>query len=507
MAIATTIIKSNAGIKRDGTKFDGDFYTDGQWVRFQRGLPRKIGGYRSLSARLSEKSRGFTNFSKGSLVYCHSGGATTLEQFTVDQDRVCSIINDRTPSSLEESTDNIWMFDQIYDSSTSLNSIIAQVAPNASAIDNSEGGQIFYGDITATDALEEITLPEGANATGGIIALHPYLMYYGTDGIVGWSVAGEPTDLVNEGSGVARIWGQKIIKALPLRSTSGPSCIMWAYDAVLRASFVGGDAIFQFDVLAADTSIMSADAAIEFDGVFFWAGVDRFLMFNGVVKEVPNAMNMNWFFDSLSIKNRSKVFAFKIPRFGEIWWCYPRNGASECTHAVIFNVREGLWYDTKLPATFRTSGGNANAFATPLLVDAVDGGTGYKVWLHEQGTDVLDGQSLSPIESYFETCDISAVATKGQNAKVRISGIEPDFIQKGAMSVQIIGRANARAPEVYSKPMTFSADADTQQSQIVFMKEQRRELRVRFSSNVVGGNYQMGQIIGHLETGDTSMLG
>ena len=39
------------------------------------------------------------------------------------------------------------------------------------------------------------------------------------------------------------------------------------------------------------------------------------------------------------------------------------------------------------------------------------------------------------------------------------------------------------------------------------LKEQRRELRVRFESNAVGGDYQMGQIIGHVDSGDRTVLG
>jgi len=39
------------------------------------------------------------------------------------------------------------------------------------------------------------------------------------------------------------------------------------------------------------------------------------------------------------------------------------------------------------------------------------------------------------------------------------------------------------------------------------LKEQRRELRIRFESNAVYGDYQMGQIIGHLSTGDRTVLG
>jgi hypothetical protein len=32
-------------------------------------------------------------------------------------------------------------------------------------------------------------------------------------------------------------------------------------------------------------------------------------------------------------------------------------------------------------------------------------------------------------------------------------------------------------------------------------------LRVRFESNAVYGNYQMGQIIGHIDSGDRTVLG
>jgi hypothetical protein len=128
------------------------------------------------------------------------------------------------------------------------------------------------------------------------------------------------------------------------------------------------------------------------------------------------------------------------------------------------------------------------------------------VWFHEQGVDEIDGQNLQPIASWFETADISAVA-KGENQYVSIRAIEPDFVQKGPMQVRVTGRANARAPEVYSTDFTFPETADQPFEQIVMLKEQRRELRVRFESNAVGGDYQMGQILAHLDRGDKTVLG
>jgi len=210
--------------------------------------------------------------------------------------------------------------------------------------------------------------------------------------------------------------------------------------------------------------------------------------------------------DGLNRNQQNKVFAFKVPRYGEIWWCYPRGDATECTHAIIYNVREQTWYDTELPASGRASGQFNNGFAAPLLTDCVPTASGYRVWIHEQGVDEIDGQYVYPVQSYFETADLSSLPN-GKNSYLRITSIEPDFIQQGDMTVQVTGRANARAPEVYSSVFTFPESANTPHEQIVMLKEQRRELRVKFQSYTVGGDYQMGQIIGHIDTGDKTVLG
>jgi len=39
------------------------------------------------------------------------------------------------------------------------------------------------------------------------------------------------------------------------------------------------------------------------------------------------------------------------------------------------------------------------------------------------------------------------------------------------------------------------------------LKEQRREMRLRFSSNVVNGDYFMGRIVLNIETGDVRGTG
>jgi len=70
-----------------------------------------------------------------------------------------------------------------------------------------------------------------------------------------------------------------------------------------------------------------------------------------------------------------------------------------------------------------------------------------------------------------------------------------------------MGRSNARAPEVNGDIMTIYETPPTPQDQVVYFKTQRRELRFRFESNTVGGDYQMGLVLAHTQPGDGTVIG
>lgn len=540
MAATPVVIASKPGIKRDGTKFEGDFYVDGQWVRFQRGLPRKIGGYKAISNYLNQISRGMKTYTENGYTFIHSGSSESVERFTLDQNGNASSVTDRTPITLNYDNSNAWQFDVLYDSINLVpsNKIIAQVAQNLDSLYNSLGGQVFVGDLRATDRLVEVPVPTGVSASGGVCVLHPYLTVFGTDGSIGWSAPGDPTNLTGPGSGNARVAAQKIVRGLPLRGGPGnaPAGLYWSTDAVVRCSFVGGAQTFQFDTISSQSSILSPNSVIEYDGIYLWCGVDRFLMFNGVVRDIPNELNINYFFDGLNRAASQKVFAFKVPRFGEIWWCYPRGSATECTHAIIFNIREQTWYDTELPNDGRSAGEFATQFATPLLtgvrfnankpppdiritqagdtrttqtgdIRIIYSSDNYKFWQHEVGVNEVDISNENAIQSYFETADISDLIMQGKNKSLRCELLEPDFVQSGDMTVQITGRANARSKEVSGEQKVIVPNPSTPFEQVIFFKEIRREMRFRFESNVINGDYQMGQVIAHIEEADGTVLG
>lgn len=494
-----TVITSQPGIQRDGTQFSGTAYVDGRWCRFQRGRPRKMGGYQSVTNTIPGLTRGMRVDSSSGTLYAHLGSASKLTQILMNTSGSITGQNDRTPAGLVAGADNMWQFDVMRDSAgAGSRRVLAHAAPNLTSIDSTTERQIWYGDLTAGGVLTDSGMDP---QSGGIVVAYPYLLTFGNDGRVDWSAANDPTGTVTS----AFVTGSKLVAGIATRGNGqGPGAILWSLDAVVRATFADPTtSTFAFDELTTQSSIMSSQCVIEYDGIYYWPGVDRFLMFNGVVREIPNTMNMDWFFDNLNFTHRQKVFAYKVPRFGEIWWCYPRGSATECTHAVVFNVREGTWYDTELPDGGRTAGYFAKIYNRPFMADLVAVGSTYSLWQHEVGVDRVEGSDLQPIQSYFETADISmAVSESPANKALRVARVEPDFVQVGDLQVQVKGRSNARAPEDTSATFTFPDTAADASQQTVPLKEVRRIMRFRFESNVVGGNYQLGQTLGHIEPAD-----
>ena len=743
-------LDTKPGIQRDGTLFDKEFYVDGQWVRFQRGRPRKIGGYRQITDSLAGPSRGIFVVPRGNFSNVYSGYSDGLQVLPVNNNGVgsgivdvkfggaltaiqiisggtsytngtytgvplsyvtsgsgyagvaditvsggsvtavtinsggCSylpgeyltaaaaliggtgsgfsIIVDTISSCFTPSENNLWQFDAFTDSSgDGLNYLIAHAGQNLNDINNEINTRVIATPLgtdtmTIVGAFEEtaatitsgsatITLatanlqvgfnqlvrgpgiPAGArvvsvstttvvidqNATasysnvpiifdnnvsvsGGVVSLHPYLFVYGNNGSIRNCAAGNFHDWVSADANEANMATGKIVKGLPVRGGSNsPSGLFWSLDSLIRVSYnptsitVGGTTVTQFwryDVISSQSSMLSSQSVIEYDGIYYWCGVDRFLLYNGVVKEIPNSMNQNFFFDNLNYAQRQKVYATKVPRFGEIWWFYPRGNSTECNDCIIYNIRENVWYDagTALGArrtagyfsqVFRfpvnagvdinatggllsgsitdagsgytddtytyiplTGGSGSGATATIVVSGGIvvsvvinDRGTGYapedaltatfgsgsdfeftvsttmsfvSLWQHEVGTDEVRFTQANAIEAFIETSDLGWVAggpaqpsPVGENRWLHVERLEPDFIQEGPMELFVTGRPFAQAEDKTTGPYHFEPGTTK-----IDLREQRRELRLKFVSNIAGGDFQMGKVIVSADLGD-----
>jgi len=568
-------ITSLPGIKRDGTVLDGDNYSDGQWVRFMRGRPKKMGGYQEVASPLPGIIRAVLLWSRGAFSAIIGASSTYITQANIDQNGGAGTTYDRTPVGMP-ALDGCWTLDTMYDDAVgSQNTIIIAHRNNAlTNIDESTTYPVYFGIANQTAAFTAIA---GLNVSGGIVCIPPYLVYYGSDGLVGWSDVNQPQTLNSGDAGSDRITGAKVVKGLPFRSGSGPAALLWSLDSVIRMDWVGGNAIFRFTTVSAQSSILAQNSVIEYDGDYFWIGIDRFLMYSGGrVQELPNLMNKNWFFDNLNYTQRQKIWVTKVPRFGEIVWHFPFGDATECNKAIVYNVNEHTWCDYSLSRSagyysqvfhYPVWAGDSSQFlvrvilsgvagsfmegdsvvggvtAVPAVVSRVESATSllvkplgterqflfavgetlhnntrsgsgvvvssiatYSAYIHEKGKNAVTVNDESAINSFFMTSDFGYPTggagqqnnIHGLNRWTRLIRIEPDFLQVGDMTVEVIGREFAQEEDLISEPFTF-----TPQTGKIDMREQRRQIRLQFTSNTLNGDFEMGRVILHTEPGDT----
>lgn len=506
MPLQPFILDFTPGIQRDGTELSNNVYTDALWCRFQRGQPRKIGGYRTLSQNMTGIPRQLHQQTLNAYTYVHSGYAAGIELVTVDSGGMSSVPADRTPAGYPNDPANMWQMDSYFDTNSAAQQLLAFVAPSLDDLAyGAATGNLYSGPIYATTALTAVS-GLATDVTGGVVVLPPYTCLYGSNGLFQWSMPGFPLNFTGEGSGAARVTDQKLVRCYPLWGADGfsPSCLAWTINGLIKIYFVGGAPVFSFDPLTVSSSILSQNGIAEGAGqIYYWIAQDRFLMTNGAsVTEVPNSNNLNFFFDNLNRPFGQKAFAFYNPRFGEVWFCAPLFGATEPNWAVIYNDREKIWYDTPLPNGGRSAGVQNDINAGAILggVQLYNAST-YRLWQHERGTDEIDGPNSSAIRSYFTTPILTATTFQQPLDKaIKFDTIEPDFTQSGDMVVTSLTRGNARARFKPRDNVTFADEPVTEQDQqVMFKKTTAKQTKFQFESNTAGGDFQGGKHIAYIE--------
>ncbi len=350
------VLESVPGVRRDGTDLDSSYYSDVVWTRFQRGRPRKMGGFAQLSAKLNAPIRSvFVNGHNG-VISAHYLGQWGIQRQQLAGGGATGVV-DRTPLGFVANSLYTWSQAVLYSSTGgSYAALVAASSPDVEDITSDVGGGVYVGEVDATAPFTVVSDGVGPlSVSGGVCVMQPFLVVYGSDGLIRNSNANDYSAATGWTTGganyaaSANVSGTKIVYGAPVRGGGqSPAALFWSLDALIRMSFVGGTRIWTYDTISHPTSILSKKCVVEHDGKFFWIGNDRFLFYNGVVQELPNQMNSNDFFDNLNYDHRNKVWGTKVARYGEIWWFYPRGADTECKNAVIFNYLENTWYEAVL---------------------------------------------------------------------------------------------------------------------------------------------------------------
>ena len=153
---------------------------------------------------------------------------------------------------------------------------------------------------TATNSSLSATFDNNIAVSGGLVVLFPYVFVYGNNGLIQNSGANNVNDWVSATANATNVATGKIVQGLPVRGgVNAPSGLFWSLDSVIRVSYtpttvttgsgstqVSQTFYWRYDTITSQSSILSSQSVIEYDGIFYWCGVDRFMLYNGVVKEL-----------------------------------------------------------------------------------------------------------------------------------------------------------------------------------------------------------------------------
>lgn len=171
------------------------------------------------------------------------------------------------------------------------------------------------------------------------------------------------------------------------------STLIWTDLDVYAMNYLGLPYVYDVQRVGENAGIISRGAHAAADGRVFWWGPNGFCMWDGAAVQPMSCDVYDATIGDLNFTQRSKISAFTVSEFGEVWWCFPSSASTENDMVVVFNYKEGHW---ALHEISRLSGFDRGIYNYPMAVSA----DGY-VYEHEKGStwDSTPYAESNPVES------------------------------------------------------------------------------------------------------------
>lgn len=453
------------GLYRNGTAYQstGRFF-EANLMRFFEGQIRPMKGWASgLAGTLAGNPRAahawkdnegiaFAGFGTSSALYAHDG--TGLDNITPDAGAATTTIS-------LENTDDLFAED-----STTL---LLESGFNTGDADVSTWTLDNFGEILiacndAEQSIHEWQPGGGSDAT--LIANSPTaLAIFVTEQrfIVALGAYGDPRRVAWNDQENRAIWSASSTNQagdLNLQTAGVVMCggkvrgggLIWTDLDLHLMRYQGFPDIYGIERVGNDCGIVGRHAFQIVDSVAYWMGPNGFWRYVGYAEPLPCEISDD-VFSNINTTYRKKVWCQHFPQFGEVWWFYPRivtiadedsedllteggqtilaeGGASECSHAAIYNYRENHWNHTTLA---RNCGFAEGAFDWPVMVTASGG-----MLKHETGW-AYDSNVRKVISGPVELGDGAL--------RLQIDEFIPDELAQGDCEVYFYTRETPNAAE------------------------------------------------------------
>ena len=271
--------------------------------------------------------------------------------------------------------------------------------------------------------------------------------------------------------------GTKIVAMVAAREET----IISTDEAVYGMTFVGGDFVFSFRLLATDSGAAGLNTMISIDGDVYWLGKRNFFKYDGIVQELPCPVQY-YVFDRMQKNFIEKTTVGHNKAFKEVTWFYVSNDNTAGTinpepdSYVTYNYAENAWTVGTLDRTVWSD--SFGARKVPFAIDPY----GY-LYEHETGTSA-DGAAMN---SYIEGSP-REISENGETLYM-VDQVIPDVTMTTSTSLSLYmnTRKFPNSTETVKGPFTITSSTEK-----VSTRAKGRQISMKFQSTGLDDEWTLG---------------
>jgi hypothetical protein len=320
----------------------------------------------------------------------------------------------------------------------------------------------------------------GTNDYGSVTTDPMLIRWSNQESLVDWVPSA-----VNQAGSLRLSHGSQIIAVQQTRQ----EVLVWTDSALFSLQYLGPPLVWGSQILADNTSIVGPNATAIASSKTYWMGVDKFYVYDGVVKTLRCDLR-RYIFNDINKYQNFQIFAGTNEGFNEVWWFYCSEDSTTINRYVVYNYAEDIWYyGTMARTAWSDSGIRAYPQAATYNYNIVD---------HEYGVDDDETSTTLPIEAYIESAEFDI--EDGQNFGF-VWRMVPDVTFEGstAASPQItmtlygMNGSGSGFNQTTSKGVTRTSTVTIEQfTNIIYTRIRGRQMIMKAQSSDLGVTWQLG---------------
>jgi hypothetical protein len=285
--------------------------------------------------------------------------------------------------------------------------------------------------------------------------------------------------------------GSEIVMAQQTRQ----EVLVFTDAAVYSQQYQGLPFVFNFQLMADNTSIAGPNAVATAHDVTYWMGVDKFYVYNGRVQTLPSTLR-TYVFQNINLDQQYQITAGINDAFSEVWWFYCSANSTTVDRYVVYNYLDNVWHYGTMARTAWID--------APLRQFPVAAGYGGQILYHEVGND--DGSTNPPtaIDCFVQSADfnledgdsfgyvwriIPDLTFDGSNAPFPTAQFSIKPRQFPGTNYGTANNPDVQSANNYLGQRTYNVQQFTPQ---VNVRIRGRQMALRVGSNTTGVAWQLG---------------